>query len=168
MAGGAPGYGKTCRQDVLRGVDVPLPGLESRIPGALSEERRVRDLLVADRLLERDGRHLVQPRQFVRGLHGGQVGVRLGESRPGLICLVPLMPPGQGLVPDHADAAERAVQHAGLHLVRIRTALVRRPHRYQAYVIQSEYINVTRREGGGVSSPPGDRGLHAAITMTYF
>jgi hypothetical protein len=38
---GVPGYGKTCRQDVLRGVDVPvvearrfLPGLKTGAPHA--------------------------------------------------------------------------------------------------------------------------------------
>ena len=44
---------------VLRGPPA-IPGLEPRIPCALSEERSVRGLLVADRLLQRDGRHLVQ------------------------------------------------------------------------------------------------------------
>jgi hypothetical protein len=49
------------------------------MPCALGEERGIRHLLVADRLLERDGRHLVQPRQSFRGFHGGQVSVRLGD-----------------------------------------------------------------------------------------
>ena len=31
MAGVAPGYGKTCRQDVLRGIDIPvMPGTAGR------------------------------------------------------------------------------------------------------------------------------------------
>ena len=123
---------------VLRGLP-PLPGLEPRIPGPPGEERRVGGLLVTDRLLQRNGRHLVQPRQFVGGLHGGQVGAGLGVGRPGLPGLVPLAAPGQGPVPpDHAHAAERAVQHAGLLLVRVRPALVRRPHDQKSYSTKSD------------------------------
>ena len=67
---------------VLGGLPT-VPGLEPRVPGPAGEERGVRDLLVADRLLERDRGHLVQPRQFFGGFHGGQVGAGLGEARPG-------------------------------------------------------------------------------------
>ncbi len=146
MAGSVPGYGTTCRQDVLCGVDrggvdvrprpgerqrrvhfrevqaavappepgpgvlrglPPLPGLEPRMPCALGEERGIGGLLVADRLLQRDGRHLVQPGEF----------------------------------------AERAVQHAGLRLVEVCPTFVRRPHDKKSYSIKSGYVNLTRREG---------------------
>jgi hypothetical protein len=75
MAGVAPGYGKTCRQDVLHGE-----------------------------VLEDD--HVIAADQA-----------------------------GAGLVEEvGADAAERAaVQHAGLHLVRVRPAFVSRPHEHRAY-----------------------------------
>jgi hypothetical protein len=43
IARGAPGYGKTCRKDVLRGVDVPVvPGAAGRaspLPGGQGQAR---------------------------------------------------------------------------------------------------------------------------------
>ena len=59
---------------VLRGL-LAMPGLEPRIPGALSEERRVRGLLVADR------RPATVPRNLIR-LNLGHVSVtRRKEER---------------------------------------------------------------------------------------
>jgi hypothetical protein len=86
-----------------------VAGFEPRVPGALGKERCIRGLLVPKRLLQRDAGHLVQPRQFVRGLQSGQVGAGLAVARPGLVCLISLAAPGQGPVPHDADAAERAV-----------------------------------------------------------
>jgi len=128
---------------VLRGLPT-VPRLEPRIPGPLGEERGVGGLLVPDRLLQRDAGHLVQPGQFLGGFHGGQVGVRLGEGHPGLLRLVPLAAPGQGPVPYDADAAERAVQHAGLLRVGVGPAFVRRSHNGKSYSIISRYACVTR------------------------
>jgi hypothetical protein len=92
--------------------------------------------------------HVMVPDQAGGGaVHGGQVTVGLGEGRPGLIFLVPPAPPRQGPVSYDADAAERAVQHAGLHWVRVCPALVRRPHDKKPYSTKSGSVNVTRREG---------------------
>jgi hypothetical protein len=52
------------------------------VAGALGEEVGVSDLLVPDRLLQRDGRDLGQPGQVRYGFHGGQVGVALTISEP--------------------------------------------------------------------------------------
>ena len=221
MAGVAPGYGKTCRQDVLRGVDVPvMPGTAGRAlphPGAPAVRDRLRQPTVADhvphreilqddhvmvadqaggglvqevgaggadlavspggfgpgfgavggsllaaghpllvagqvtgppfQVPQRDGRHLIHPGQFVRGLHGGQVGARLGVRRTGLVGVVPLTSPVQGPVPGDADAAECAVKQAGLRLVGVCPAFVRGPHGQKSYSSRSRYVNVTRREG---------------------
>src|SRR5207244_12955152 len=105
-----------------------VAGLVPRVAGAPGEEVAERDLLVPDRLLERDAGDLVQPVQAFAGLHGRQVGVGLGEVRPGLLAVVPAVPPRQGAVPHDADAAERAVKHAHLFEVRVGPALVSRPH----------------------------------------
>ena len=85
--------------------------------------------------------------EFVGGFHGGQVGAGLAVGRPGLVGLVPLPTPREGLVPGDADAAERAVQHAGLHLIGVGPAFVRRPHDQKSYSTISGFVNVTRREG---------------------
>src|SRR6185437_211971 len=129
-----------------------VPGLEPRVPGPLGEERGIGGLLVADRLLQRDAGHLVQPGQFFGGLHGGQVGAGLGVGRPSLLRLVPLAAPSQGPVPHDADAAERAVQHAGLLLVGVGPAFVRRSHEGKLYSMISRYAGVTRRRRSGIYS----------------
>ena len=137
---------------VLRGLTAG-PGLVAWVAGPLGEEVGAGDLLVPDRLLHRDRRHLVQPGQVRVALHGGQVGVGLGEARLDLLGVVPLVPPCEGPVPDDADAAERAVEHAGLLRCRVRPALVRRPHNNQASPIAPFRISATRGRGSGVSSP---------------
>ena len=106
----------------------PAAGLVPGVGGAPGEEAGERGLLVADRLLQRDAGHLVQPAEVLGGLHGGQVGAGLGVTRAGVLVAVAGLPPGQGAVPDHADAAERAVQHAHLFGVGVGPALVCRTH----------------------------------------
>ena len=153
-AGSIPGQDQSeCQRRVhlgeeQRAVAVPEPGpgelrglpagagLIPRVAGAAGEEAGVRDLLVPDRLLKRDRGHLVQPRQFFGGFHGSQVGVRLGEVRLRLLAaVIPGVPPRKRPVPHDADASERAVQHAGLLRCRVRPALVRSPHKHQAYPV---------------------------------
>ena len=57
------------------------------------------------------------------------------------------VPGGQGPVPHHPHAAERAVQHRLLLLVRVRPAPVRRPHpRRIAHLI--EELREPRHTGG--------------------
>jgi hypothetical protein len=91
---------------VLGGL-AAIAGLEPRISGALSKEVIERDLLVPDCLLEGDAGDFIEPVEVFAGFHGGQVSVGLGEVRLGVLVVVPGVPPRQGPVPHHADAAER-------------------------------------------------------------
>ena len=106
----------------------PAAGLVAGVAGAAGEEAGERGLLMAERLLERDAGHLVQPAELRGGLQGGQVGAGLGVTGAGLIVAVAGVAPGQGAVPHRADAAERAVQHARLFEVWVGPAFVGRTH----------------------------------------
>ena len=136
MAGSVPGYGTTCRQDVLRGVDVPVmpgaagralprPGLQAQagedMPARRARLRRRVPPVDHDQVPPVPGRFVLE-----HGPEGTPPAVR---DRPG------------------QDAAERAVQHAGLRLVGVYPALARRFHERKSYSIKSGYVNLTRREG---------------------
>ena len=92
------------RTGVLRGRR-PLPGLHRAYLPA-GEERGVRGLLVADRLLGYRG-HLVQPRQFFRGLLG-QVGAGLVQFVPAARVVPLVLTPASGSTPQDAADAKHA------------------------------------------------------------
>jgi len=88
-------------KNVLRGVVVPV------VQGAASGARPA-----------------ARPEaQFREQVPARRAGLALG--------LVAGVPGGEGLVPDDADAAERAGQHRRLVRVRVCPHLVRRPHSYK-------------------------------------
>jgi hypothetical protein len=136
---------------VLGGLPSPA-GLVPRGTGPAGEEVAERCLLVPDRLLERDTGDLVQPPQFLAGLHGSQVGVGLREICSGLLVVIPGVTPREGAVPYDPDAAERAVKHARLFEVRVGPALIRRTHEL---ILPGVTVmdKLTRERGSGVSSP---------------
>jgi hypothetical protein len=103
-------------------------GLEPRVAGSSGEERGERLLLVAQGLLQRDTRHLVQPGPLRVLLHRRQRRRRLAIRRARALRRVPFPPRRQDGVPDHADGAEGAVQHRLLRRVGIGPAPVGRPH----------------------------------------
>ena len=177
MAGVASGYGKTCRQDVLRGVDVPvMPGTAGRAlphPGAPAVRDRLRQPTVADHVPHREilqddhvmvadqaGGGLVQevgaggadlavsPGGFGPGF-GAVRGPGLAAGHPPLVAGQVTGPPFQ--VPRVGDplsvACDREVGNAGLRLVGVCPAFVRGPHGQKSYSSRSRYVNVTRREG---------------------
>jgi hypothetical protein len=115
------------RPGVLRRL-AALAGLKPRIAGSSGEERGERPLLVAQGLLQRDRRHLVQPGPRRVVLHRRQRRRRLAIRRARALRGVPFPPCREDGVPDHADAAEGAVQHRLLRRVGIGPASVRRPH----------------------------------------
>ena len=103
-------------------------GLEPRVPGPSGEERGEGLVLVPQRLLQRHAGDLGQEPEVRVLLHGGQRSVGLGIGRAHAFRGVPGVAGGQGPVPHHADAAERARQHLLLRLIGVCPAPVRRPH----------------------------------------
>ena len=109
----------------------PPIGLEPRVPGAAGEERLECGVLVAERLLERDRRHLIQERPLGLALHRGQrpVGFRVASALA--FAGRPLVPHCEGAVPHHPDAPKRAGKYRLLSRVRVRPTPVGRPHAYR-------------------------------------
>ena len=109
-------------------------------------------MLVPQRLLQRHAGHLGQERQLRVLLQGSQrpVGLRVRGARA--LGLPAVLAGGQGAVPHHPHAAERAVQHGLLRLVGVGPAPVRDSHSYRiARVI--EKLREPRRTGGCLSCP---------------
>ena len=113
----------------MRGL-AAAAGLEPRVAGSFPEERGERFVLVAEHLLQRYRGDLAEEGQARVLLHEGQRGVGLGVGGARAAGLPPGVAGGQGLVPDHADAAEGAVQYLLLHLVGVCPAPVGRSHPY--------------------------------------
>jgi hypothetical protein len=94
----------------------------------LGGKRAERSVLVAQRLLQRDRRYLVQEREIQVLLHRGQGPVGLRVRSYLALAGVSLLPCGEGPVPYDPDAAESAVQRRLLCLVGVSPAAVRSPH----------------------------------------
>jgi hypothetical protein len=154
----APGCGKTCRKDVLRGVYVPVvPGAARRarpVPRRQAQRgeqvparraglgRRVEAVdrdhappgpfrLVLDHAAEGAPAAVGNaPGQGMVAGHvpDGEMGAGLGVARLGMLVVVALAAPCQGLVPHDPNTAERTVQYAFLFGCQVDTALVSRSH----------------------------------------
>jgi hypothetical protein len=85
---------------------------------------------MAERLLQGHRGDLSQEGQVRVLLHEGQRGIGLGIRGGRAVGLPAGVPGGQGLVPDHADAAEGAVQRLLLLVVGVCPAPVGYPHPY--------------------------------------
>ena len=105
-----------------------MPVLEPWVLGGALEERLERGVLVAQRLLKRHRGHLAEERKLLGFLPLGQCGVGVLVRGRFLLGGVPALPVGEGLVPHHAHAAERAAQQRRLFGVRVGPGLVRGPH----------------------------------------
>src|SRR6185437_4019209 len=123
-----PGYGKTCRKDVLRGVEVPV------VPGAAGRARPVPRL---------EGQAFEEVPARRAGLAARVPAVGLGVGGALALGGVAGMAGGEGPVPHDADAAERARQRLLLRLGGVRPAPVRRPHPYR---IQAVHVNISGTE----------------------
>jgi hypothetical protein len=130
-----------------RGRLAPATVLKSRVPGSPGKERGIRDLLVTECLLQRDRRHLIQPREARFAFHGGQVSAGLAERGAEMLSVIPGVPPRQRPVPRNPDTPERAGEHCRLHLVRVRPALVRHPHSNVSYPISPRQVNQITERG---------------------
>jgi hypothetical protein len=113
------------------------PRLEPGVAGAPGEERAERLVLVPQRLLQRHARHLREESEFRIALQRGQRRVGGGIRQALAFGVVQPVPCRQDLIPDQADAPERARQHLLLRLVRICPAPVSCPH---AYRIESTFV----------------------------
>jgi hypothetical protein len=102
------------RARVLGGVTLPSLGLEPRIASTTCPEGHEGALEVPQALLKRNRGHLVQERQLLSPLPGGEHrrGLRVGE--PSLFGVPGSRPDVQRPVVDHAHAPERAAQHGRL------------------------------------------------------
>jgi hypothetical protein len=82
-------------------------------------------VLVAQRLLQGNGRYLGQERQLLGALPLGQRGVGLLVACRLAVNVVAPVAFGKGLVPHKPYAPERAVEHRGLFGIRVSPAPVR-------------------------------------------
>ena len=134
--------------------------LEPRVASALIEKRLKRGVLMPQRLLQRDRRHLSKEHQPRLALHHRQRGVSLRVGHGLALSSVFCTPTREDSVPHHTHAPERAVQHCPLLRSRVRPAPVCRPHASNLG-ITNEKLRAARRPSSvpGLKPGPSRRGF---------
>lgn len=104
-------------------------GLEPRITGTASEKVAKRDVLMPQRLLRGNARHLRQKRQLLGALPSSQCGISVPIRNACSIGTPTAVPLEQGLVPHQPHTPKRTVNRHNLLRVGVGPAPVRRTHK---------------------------------------